>query len=151
MKNFLRFLLFLYLAFLLRLTVFREGIFTFPLFSHGSCNFSLFSDLLRIYHNSPKRFCYLFFGNIFTFLPFGFLVLPLLTNKKRGQAFFMTLACGFFLSLCIELAQWVFGVGVSELDDLLLNTFGVFLGELAVLPFTRRNSSERSARAENRS
>ena len=35
---------------------------------------------------------------------------------------------GFFLSLLIETMQFVFGTGVSELDDVILNTLGVYLG-----------------------
>ena len=130
-------LLFCYLAVLFQYTVFRPGFGSYPLFSHGSFNTELFTDLLRIRRNSEARFLYLFLGNIFTFLPFGFLVLPLVGGKQTGRAFLLTVISGFFLSLTIELAQWAFGVGVSELDDLILNTFGVFLGALCCLPFRK--------------
>ncbi len=36
------------------------------------------------------------------------------------------------LSLFIEIMQYVWGVGISEIDDLILNTFGAFIGVAAV-------------------
>ena len=41
---------------------------------------------------------------------------------------FRTILCGFGLSLLIELLQFVFGTGVSEVDDLILNTLGTLIG-----------------------
>lgn len=35
---------------------------------------------------------------------------------------------GFLLSFFIESMQFIFGTGVSELDDLILNTLGVWIG-----------------------
>jgi glycopeptide antibiotics resistance protein len=35
---------------------------------------------------------------------------------------------GFLLSAMIETLQFILGTGVSELDDLILNTFGVWIG-----------------------
>lgn len=136
-RPFLVVLLFLYLAVLLRMTVFREEFGSYPLFSHGDFNLNLFSDLIRIYHNSLSTFVYLFVGNIVTFVPFGFLVLPLFRRKRPVDALLLTVVSGFLLSLCIELSQWAFGVGVSELDDLILNTLGVFLGAVTCLPFRK--------------
>ncbi len=136
-KTLLSLLLLAYLAVLLRMTVFREGFMQYPLFSHGDFNLALFSDLVRIYRNSPSTFLYLFLGNIITFSPFGFLVLPLVKPKKTGQAFLQAVLFGFVLSFCIETSQWAFGVGVSEIDDLILNTAGVALGAFLCLPFCK--------------
>lgn len=38
------------------------------------------------------------------------------------------LLCGLGLSLVIETLQYIFGTGVSELDDLTLNTLRVWIG-----------------------
>lgn len=38
------------------------------------------------------------------------------------------LLCGLGLSLVIEILQYLFGTGVSGLDDLTLNTLGVWIG-----------------------
>jgi glycopeptide antibiotics resistance protein len=35
---------------------------------------------------------------------------------------------GFVLSFIIEFLQFAFGVGVSEVDDLILNTLGTYIG-----------------------
>jgi len=39
-----------------------------------------------------------------------------------------TALAGLAFSFAIEFFQYVFGTGISELDDLILNTFGVWLG-----------------------
>ncbi len=62
--------------------------------------------------------------NIIAFVPFGFF-LPLL--YKRYSNIKIVAISGFLFSLCIELVQ-MFGWGVTELDDLMANTFGVCLG-----------------------
>ncbi len=134
-------LLFLiYLAFVLWLTVFRDGFSTEEMFKHGSFNLEPFADLIKVYHNDRSVFYYLFFGNIVTFIPFGFFVLPLVnkSKRKRKHDFGLTVLLGLLFSLSIELSQWAFGVGVSETDDLVLNTLGVLLGATAALPLLRK-------------
>ncbi len=138
-------LLFIYLAVLLKLTVFRDGFGETPLFSNGDFNFELFTDLIRIYHRDVSVFLYLCVGNIVTFIPFGFLVMPLVAKSERNpsvhalrRGFAVTVGLGALLSLFIEVSQWAFGVGVSEIDDLILNVTGVFLGALACLPFVKK-------------
>lgn len=42
------------------------------------------------------------------------------------------LLCGVGLSLVIETLQYIFGIGVSELDDLAFNTLGVWIGAVTV-------------------
>ena len=65
------------------------------------------------------------YGNIFLFLPTGF-ILPLV--YKRLDRFWKVVAAGAGLSLCIELLQLPFSVRSTDIDDLLLNTLGVALG-----------------------
>ena len=139
-RHIVKFLFLIYLGVLLWLTVFREGFSTESLFSKGDFNLEIFTDLIKIYHNDKSVFFYLFLGNIVTFIPFGFFILPLISRhrKKVFSAFILTVFAGFIFSLCIEIAQWAFGVGVSEIDDLILNTFGVFLGSLLSLPFYKK-------------
>ena len=141
-KWILRILLFIWFYFIFKETVFRDGFMQYPLFSHGSFNPELFTDLMSVYKHNVNTFIYLFVGNIVTFIPFGFLVLPLIKGKN-SRAFFLTLLFGFLLSVFIELSQWAFGVGVSEPDDLILNTFGVLLGALLCLPFRKKLTGDR--------
>lgn len=58
--------------------------------------------------------------------PFGVLVSMLLIGARRPLL--LTTLVGFAASLTIETAQYVFALGYSDIDDLLMNTLGAFLG-----------------------
>ena len=104
----------------LRLTVFRSSF-----FDERHLNLELFADLVQVYQNvGLRRFLWLFFGNIGWFIPFGFLLPALL----KRESFLKVVAIGFAFSFAIEASQFVFRVGVAELDDLILNTVGVAIG-----------------------
>ena len=112
----------IWFAVLLRLTVFRNGCFTHGLFS-GRIELHAFSFYLRLVRaGNWKYFIYLFFGNVLWFAPAGFMV-----RMWRGR-FRAALLAGFLLSLLVEAGQFILGSGVSELDDLILNTLGACLG-----------------------
>ena len=113
-----------YLLMLLRMTVFRNGFVDSDVFSDGSLNLVPFSDLIRIANNDMGVFIYLALGNIVVFMPFGFFIAWY--EKNVGLA--VVTLWGFFLSLGIELSQYVFGTGVTEIDDIILNTLGCLLG-----------------------
>lgn len=66
-------------------------------------------------------------GNIIGFIPLGFFLPFLLPWFRR---FMVILFTGFFISLGFELIQLVFGLGVFDVDDLILNTTGTLLGYL---------------------
>ena len=65
------------------------------------------------------------FGNIFAFSPFGFMI-PIVINKKK--AFFRAVFATSSFSLVIETSQLIMKVGVFDVDDLLMNTFGGLIG-----------------------
>ena len=65
-----------------------------------------------------------FFGNILMFIPFGCL-LVLLSN--RCQNLYVTIMAGAKLSILIEVLQ-LFRSRGTDIDDVLLNTIGTFLG-----------------------
>lgn len=67
-------------------------------------------------------------GNLLIFTPMGFL-LPLLSKKFRKAG--VILCLGFFASLSVETIQFIFTVGSADIDDLILNTIGAWLGYLA--------------------
>ncbi len=126
----------LYLAALLVITVIRPGTEKICFFG-GSLHLTLLADYLPILHNSVPWFIYLFVGNIVWFIPLG-LYLTLFRARTVGRA----VLCGFLLSLFIEVMQFVLGTGITETDDLLLNTLGALLGAaigLALRRVTRRN------------
>lgn len=65
-------------------------------------------------------------GNIVMFIPFGFLgwIFPKLRNLK-------TLVLNFIPAITIvEALQYFTRMGIFEIDDIILNTFGVYLGWL---------------------
>jgi len=64
-------------------------------------------------------------GNVVCFMPFGF-VLPVLSNRQRNvfKVTFLSLLC----SVVIELIQLVSKLGSCDVDDVILNTSGGFLG-----------------------
>ncbi|MCI8551312.1 MAG: VanZ family protein [Lachnospiraceae bacterium] len=70
------------------------------------------------------------FGNVAAFMPFGF-ILPMLrfSNRKWHVVTLLSLLC----SLCIETVQLISMRGSFDVDDLLLNTLGGFLGYLCFL------------------
>ncbi len=69
-----------------------------------------------------------FIENIIMFIPMGVL-LPLCF--EQGKKWYLTVLFGCALSIWIECTQYLFSVGVMELDDVLMNTLGTFLGWLS--------------------
>ena len=65
-------------------------------------------------------------GNVFLFIPLPFL-LAILFKMTRFSSILLT---GFLLSFAIELLQYIFEVGVADIDDLILNTLGTAIGYL---------------------
>lgn len=62
-------------------------------------------------------------GNIVLFIPLGILLPTLI--RKSGK---ITLILGICTSAIIEIVQFVFGLGSTDIDDLILNTVGVLIG-----------------------
>ncbi len=121
-----------YLLVLLRITVFRSDFGAHALGQDGQIVWVPLVGLYGILQNSIPYFLYLFIGNLIWFVPFGFL-LPLLT--KTGE---LVILWGFLLSFCIEALQFLFGTGVSETEDLILNTLGTAFGYGILLLFQKR-------------
>lgn len=119
----------LYILILLRITVFRSDFGTHPLFRDGQILWIPFVSLIRILKNSLSYFIYLFVGNLIWFVPFGFLF-PVLV--KRGK---LVILYGLLLSLLIEICQFIFGTGVTEVEDLILNTAGTAIGYVVYILF----------------
>lgn len=134
-------ILLVYILILLRITVFRSDFGTHRLFVDGQILWIPFVSLFRILRNSVSYFLYLFVGNLIWFVPFGFL-LPMLTKCGKKVILY-----SFLLSLAIEYCQLMFGTGVTEVEDLILNTFGGAIGYGGYLFF--RHLSTRIASQKN--
>lgn len=115
-----------YIGVLLRITVFRSGFRWGDLCENGTINLTLFKSYIPLLENGDiKRIIYLFVGNIIWFVPLGF-YLRRFTGRKR--AVWQIFLAGLLFSFIIEFLQYVFGTGVSELDDLILNSLGAWIG-----------------------
>jgi len=110
-----------YIALILNITIFRSE-------SIREINIYPVVMLIKIYKNcGVTEFLYLVLGNIGWFCPSGFILPLLFKNMNLKKVMLFT----FLFSLSIEISQYVFSVGYTELDDLILNTLGGFLGYLA--------------------
>lgn len=74
--------------------------------------------------------------NILLFVPLGFL-LPLLWKEFRSRR--ATCFTGFLMSLGIELAQ-LLNYRISDVDDLIMNTLGAWLGYELLMLLSRRRA-----------
>lgn len=63
-------------------------------------------------------------GNIIMFIPFGFLGWMIPELKKLKPLMFGFISC----ILIVEALQYFTRMGIFEVDDIILNTFGVYLG-----------------------
>ncbi|PEC51921.1 hypothetical protein CON00_00590 [Bacillus sp. AFS096315] len=71
--------------------------------------------------SSIKQFIVNIFGNIILFVPFGFS----LTSIKRSKK---VILIGLFLSVSIEVVQFLMTLRTSDIDDVILNTLGTYIG-----------------------
>ncbi len=91
---------------------------------YAGVNFTPFKEMFR-YAFGSQKFIKNIIGNIVLFIPFGFFTSYYLNQKKVLVPTFITLA----VSLCAEAIQYHIG-RVFDVDDILLNVFGGFLGYL---------------------
>ena len=73
-------------------------------------------------------------GNILIFVPIGFLISALTPNRHKG---WLAFAIGLAISLTIEIVQLSFVIRVFDVDDLILNSFGAWLGFITFLAFNQ--------------
>jgi len=70
-------------------------------------------------------------GNIVIFIPLG-TYLSLFKNHKSVKS---TLLYIFMVSLFVEIIQGIFGIGASDIDDIILNSLGGLIGILGYKVF----------------
>ncbi len=123
-----------YLLSLYQITVFRYGV--NPELWHAwgdsldSINLTPFVHTIKLYYAYTKWFFYYnLFGNIVWFVPFG----ALLPAVSKRCGFWMTALLGLCCSFSIEVMQFIFATGISDVDDLIFNTAGAILGYLIYL------------------
>ena len=98
---------------------------------NGSYQYNLvpFNEIRRFvtyrHYVSTRSFILNICGNFLVFAPLGFL-LPIWYPK--AIRWYQIILYSFSFSLCIELMQLYTRVGVFDVDDLIMNTTGGFLG-----------------------
>lgn len=92
-------------------------------------NLVLFKEINRYISNAETLGFWAVFlnliGNVICFIPFG-IILPMASRRFRKLYRVIFLMLGF--SLFVELMQLVFKIGAFDVDDLLLNVVGAFIG-----------------------
>ena len=97
---------------------------TFQDDNYGMSNFVPFKEMLR-YKIGSKLFFRNIVGNILLYMPLGFFVTAYIDERK----IFPTMIISLITTISIELVQLVIG-RVFDIDDIILNLFGGFLGAL---------------------
>lgn len=77
-------------------------------------------------------------GNIAIFIPMGILLPALFKNVHAKKT---VLLC-FLISLSIEVSQYIVGLGIADIDDLILNTLGGAVGALLYFGLLKKLDSK---------
>ena len=97
---------------------------------YAGVNFIPFKEMFR-YTFGSQKFIKNILGNILLFVPFGFGTSYYLSDKKALTPVIITLA----VSICAEGMQYYLG-RVFDVDDIILNVFGGFIGYLLFIAFS---------------
>lgn len=127
-KEFVWLLFVFYIIALVQITVIRDGkhLFDWWKYPHGMNSVQLIPIIstLKEAQNGVWAILYPVLGNVVWFVPFGFLSgvqYPSLRLRKIALT-------SLLLSVTIEILQWIFMSGISDIDDVLFNLCGGILG-----------------------
>lgn len=121
--EFLNLLLFLSILFIISLTLFPIK-FGYKFKGFEIFNIIPFRIVLKMFFEYPFwEFLYNVVGNIVLFVPFGFFIY-IKYNKNKSNA----LLAIFIMTLSIEFIQGFIPYRFCEIDDIILNTFGGYIG-----------------------
>lgn len=85
---------------------------------------SNFLTRIRVSHTTRMFIISNVFGNIILFIPMGIYFSLFNQGKKNKKSIF--LIC--LISLLVEIVQYTFKLGTGDIDDVILNTFGGWIG-----------------------
>lgn len=123
------FFLFIYVIFLLRITFFKQvtlnNLFSAIGASERTISIIPFQSIydMAVSNASIGRIIENVLGNIVLFIPFGILF-PIISNKKHKEV----LCAAIIFSLLIEITQFLFALGSTDVDDLIFNVLGAYIG-----------------------
>ncbi|WP_176545025.1 VanZ family protein [Bacillus sp. AFS041924] len=116
---FIKFLLLIFsLLFIIRFTFFPVASLGIGV-AEGGLNLIPFINMFNGF--DIKTFIVNIFGNIVLFVPFGIILTSIMKSKK-------VISIGLFLSVSIEVFQFMMSFRVSDIDDVILNTLGTYIG-----------------------
>ena len=134
-----RILFLLYMAFALYVMFFSEYLDRTHVGDEYRYNLVLFKEIDRFW---DMRYSYGWHvtiinlvGNVICFMPFGFLLPTIFKSRVFKNIISVTFMAAIF-SMIIETCQLLLKVGAFDVDDILLNTIGGFLGYI-LLKLTR--------------
>ena len=114
----------------------------------ANANYTLFKTIslyIRHWHSLGMISFKNLVGNIVVFIPLGGF-LPILFPKM--QNFFLCMAVALLFIFGIEMFQLISNFGIFDVDDIVLNGLGVFLGYIGYIlvfkSFLRTNSQHKS-------
>jgi glycopeptide antibiotics resistance protein len=92
-------------------------------------------------HSSPENLEFYkdLVGNILLFIPFPFLLFYVMGIKSYRRLLLMPVCASFF----IEIIQYIFNIGVADIDDVILNTIGSSLGLLLLHALSKLKTNHR--------
>lgn len=67
-------------------------------------------------------------GNIILFIPLTILYRG--HNNKTSKKFFKSIFIAFILSLVFEISQFIFQIGITDINDIIFNTLGGIIGSI---------------------
>lgn len=132
----------IYLILLLRITLFKQTALYNLLSAIGTGSrtismipfYSIYE--MAVSNISIGRIAENILGNIILFMPFG-IIFPLITNGK----FKKILTAAIIFSLSIEIIQFLFALGSADIDDLLFNTLGAYIGLFITNTIRKKSNS----------
>ncbi len=96
-----------------------------------SVPFKTIYQLLRYSREYPLDNLTNLFGNIVLFVPYGFLGIL----YRQLNSYLLLLLVFFIIINILEFSQYYFGRGFAEVDDVILNTFGMSIGYIIYKKF----------------
>ncbi len=99
--------------------------------SYNLIPFNSIIDILK--HGTIYSIIINIFGNLLVFMPLEYFLIELFNVKKIS----INLILSFVIILIIELFQFIFKVGVLDIDDLILCTFGMMIFYIIYNKFKR--------------
>ncbi len=97
-----------------------------------------FQQLKSTDHKETMNYVFNLFGNIALFIPYSLIMVFVFNINKRSTIILTAL----LLSVLIEILQFTCQLGVADIDDVLLNVSGAFIGLLIAIKLFRRRQEK---------